>query len=269
MLFAAKARPITRQGLAAALEKLGMAQGQTAALWAVFEVETSGVTQGFGFRPDKRPQILFERHKFREFTNAQFTKSNPDLSGPQGAYGLLAAQYPKLERALNLCAQAGLGEEPALKSASWGIGQVMGFNHEVAGFATAKMMVEAMIQSEDAQLEGVVGFLLANRLDQALRTQNWSEFALKYNGATYAANQYDVKLEQAYARFSSGSTPDIELRTAQSALFLLGYSVGKIDGVMGSRTRAAIKGFQIEQGLAVTGELGGGTFPQLWEKVFA
>jgi len=66
-----------------------------------------------------RPQILFERHMFRKYTNGRFDGAAPDVSGPAGGYGLLSEQYTKLEKALSLCAKAKLGSEPALKSASW------------------------------------------------------------------------------------------------------------------------------------------------------
>ena len=66
---------------------------------------------------------------FRKYTNGRFDGAAPDVSGPAGGYGLLSEQYTKLEKALSLCAKAKLGSEPALKSASWGMGQVvMGFN---------------------------------------------------------------------------------------------------------------------------------------------
>lgn len=259
---------MTRAGLANALQALQLNPGETAALWAVFEVETAGVTQGFGFRADRRPQILFERHKFRSFTEKRFDSVAPDVSGSAGGYGPFAAQYPKLQKALALCEDAGLGPEPALKSASWGIGQAMGFNHEVAGFPTATAMVQAMVESEDAQLAGMVGFLVHNRLDDALRARDWTTFARIYNGSNYAQFQYDVKLEVQYARFASGSTPDIEVRTAQAALMLLDFSPGKIDGVVGKRTRDGIRGFQISSGLPVTGELDSATYSTLFNAAF-
>lgn len=269
MNFIGKAIPMTRAGLAEALHRLGFAPTQAAALWSVFEVETGSTTQGFGFRADRRPQILFERHKFREFTDGRFDQSDPQISGPQGAYGPLAVQYDKLERALGLCAQYRLGVEPALKSASWGIGQVMGFNHVVAGYPSAQKMVGAMVQSEDNQLFAMAGFLGANNLARYLKNQEWAKFARVYNGRSFAQNQYDVKLEQAYARFSSGSMPDLEMRTAQAALLLLGFGPGKIDGVLGNRTRGALKAFQTGNGLPVTGELDANSYAKLFAAAFA
>lgn len=268
MQFAAKAVPLSRQGLAAALDVLHLGAGEAAALWCVFEVETSGVTQGFGFRPDRRPEILFERHKFREFTAGRFNKSHPDLSGSQGGYGTLASQYDKLERALKLSQDAGLGDEPALKSASWGIGQVMGFNHQAAGYASARQMVDAMVQDEDAQVMAVARFMVKGGLDKALRNKDWERFARLYNGATFARNQYDVKLQVQYARFAGGSLPDLEMRAAQAALLLLGHAPGKIDGILGRRTRDALRAFQLSAGLPASGELNSDTYAALWRKAF-
>lgn len=268
MNFKANAKPMTREGLNMALEKLQMGNGQSAALWSVFEVETSGTTQGFGFRSDKRPQILFERHIFRKYTNQQFSKKYPDLSGPQGNYGNLSLQYEKLERALALCQQQGLGSEPALKACSWGIGQVMGFNHALAGYDSATKMVEAMVMSEDQQLWAMVNFLDNSGLAKHLRLQNWAAFARGYNGPSYAANKYDIKLAENYARFSSGSMPNLEVRAMQAALLVLGYAPGKIDGVLGPRTQAMLKNFQIAHQLPATGELDHTSYQKITSAAF-
>src|SRR6185436_18089954 len=134
MNFVSKGQPLTRAGLTKVLEMLGLGANDSAYIWTVVEVETAGVTQGLGFRIDRRPQILFERHVFRKYTNGRFDSEAPDVSGPAGGYGLLSEQYVKLEKSLALCAKAKLGAEPALKSASWGMGQVMGFNCAVGGY---------------------------------------------------------------------------------------------------------------------------------------
>ena len=152
MNFVGKGQPLTRLGLNSVLAMLGLGPNDSAYLWTVVEVETAGLTQGFGFRVDHRPQILFERHIFRKYTDGRFDSEAPDISGPPGGYGSLSEQYTKLEKALALCAKAKLGVEPALKSASWGMGQVLGFNHEVAGFKSAAAMVKAMIKGETNNL---------------------------------------------------------------------------------------------------------------------
>ena len=147
--------------------------------------------------------------------------------------------------------------------------QVMGFNHELAGFPSAAAMVTAMVANEDTQLLAMANFLRGTGLDAALRGRNWEKFARGYNGAGYAANHYDVKLEVQYARFSSGFTPNIEMRTAQAALLVLGHSPGKIDGVIGRRTRDALRNFQIASGLPITTELTPEAYQALYQAAFA
>jgi hypothetical protein len=266
MKFAGNGQPLTRAGLNKALDLLGLGPNDAAYIWTVVEVETAGVTQGFGFRVDRRPQILFERHIFCKRTDGCFDSEAPDVSGPAGGYGTLAEQYTKLEKAIALCAKAKLGIEPALKSASWGMGQVMGFNHEVAGFTSAARMAQAMVRGEDAQLAAIAAFLKANGLATLLQKKDWAGFAKRYNGPTYWKNHYDIKLAEQYQRFASGSLPNLETRTAQVALLFLGYSPGKIDGVIGPRTRAAIKNFRIATGLSPREELDGPTYETLCRK---
>jgi N-acetylmuramidase/Putative peptidoglycan binding domain len=266
MKFIGKGQPLTRAGLSKVLAILGLGPNDAAYIWTIVEVETAGLTQGFGFRVDRRPQILFERHVFRKYTDGRFDDVAPDISGPAGGYGLLSEQYGKLERALALCAKAKSGSEAALKSASWGMGQVMGFNYNVAGYKSPLRMVQAMVRSEDAQLASTAGFLKANGLAEKLLKKDWPGFARMYNGPSYWQNHYDVKLAEQYQRFASGSLPNLEMRTAQVALLYLSYAPGKIDGVIGPRTRAAIKNFRIAAGLPAGEELDGPTYQILCRK---
>lgn len=266
MKFSGKGQPLTRAGLHRALSMLGLGPNDSAYIWTVVEVETAGLTQGFGFRVDHRPQILFERHIFRKYTNGRFDSQAPDISGPAGGYGSLSEQYTKLEKALALCAKAKLGSEPALKSASWGMGQVMGFNFAVGGYKSCVKMVQSMVQSEDGQLGCMAGFLKSNGLAEKLVKKDWVGFAKIYNGPSYWQNHYDIKLAEQYQRFASGSAPDLDMRTAQVALLFLGYAPGKIDGIIGPRTRAAIKSFRLSAGLPAGEELDGPTYQALCKK---
>lgn len=266
MNFYGTGQPLTRKGLANALAILGLSPNDAAYIWTVVEVETAGLTQGFGFRLDRRPQILFERHMFRKYTKGRFDDEAPDISGPAGGYGLLSEQYSRMEKALSLCAKAKLGAEPALKSASWGMGQVMGFNCTVGGYKSCVRMVRAMVRSEDHQLACMAGFLKANGLAEKLVKREWSGFARMYNGANYWQNRYDVKLAEQFERFASGSVPNLETRTAQVALLFLGYGPGRIDGIIGPRTRAAIKSFRVAAGLPASEELDGPAYQVLCKK---
>src|SRR5271165_293264 len=145
--FAGKGQPIDLGGVQAALALL---EADTADIWAVVGVETSGS----GFLPDRRPKILFERHVFSGRTNHQFDEASPDISNPvPGGYGNGgAAQYDRLSRAMALDRHA------ALQSASWGLGQVMGYNAEIVGYGSVEEMVSTMVDSENSQLEAMARF---------------------------------------------------------------------------------------------------------------
>lgn len=228
---------------------------RAAEIWAVLTVET----RGSGFLPDRRPQILFERHVFHRVTRGAHDTTAPDVSQPTpGGYGASGAfQYTRLERALQLDRAA------ALRSTSWGIGQLMGFNAELAGYADVEAMITAMADSEDEQLRGMIGEITGSHLDQALRAHDWASFARGYNGPTYAKNRYDVRLAAAYERFAVGLLPDLTVRAAQVYLIYFGLDPGPVDGILGRKTRSAMAEFQERAGLPVSGEADEATLEQL------
>lgn len=163
---------------------------------AFLDVETSG----HGFDAQGRPIILFEPHVFyRNLAGAARAKAV--------AAGLAYAKwgekpyprdsYPRLKAA---CA---IDETAALRSASWGLGQVLGENFRAAGFATVQAMVEAMMADEALQLAAAVNFIAANRLDGKLRAHDWAGFAKGYNGASYRKNAYDIRLAAAFRKWSA------------------------------------------------------------------
>jgi hypothetical protein len=202
--FAGRGLPMTAPGFAECAETLGV---HAAEVWAVLTVET----RGCGFLPDHRPLILFERHIFHRETGGRHDAVAPDISQPtMGGYGGGGArQFERLARAIALDRRA------ALRSASWGIGQVMGFNAERAGFRSAEDMVTAMRDAEDVQLRAMVGEIVTGNLHRSLRAHDWASFARGYNGASFAVNQYDTRLAAAYQRFALGLLPDLTVRAAQ------------------------------------------------------
>ena len=255
MVFEGRGRPLSDQGVAGVC---GALDCSAPIVWAVVTVETAG----FGFLRDRRPQILFERHIFHQRTAGRFDAEHADISNPtRGGYSFGAAEYPRLERAM------ALDEATALESASWGVGQVMGFNHKPAGFDTAKAMVEAMVLNEDVQLLAMANFIKANDLATALKNQDWAAFARGYNGPAFAENKYDEKLLNAHAKLQ-GALPNLALRTAQAALTYLGLEPGPVDGVAGKRTRTALAKFQARAGLPQTGELDPTTEGKLLAEAF-
>lgn len=166
-------------------------------LHAFLDVETSGS----GYDKLGRPKMLFEPHRFyANLTGRQQAAAVAQgLAYPHwGEKPYPADSYPRLNDAMAINAEA------ALRSASWGIGQIMGENHVAAGYHTAALMVQAFVDGGEAeQLEAAIRFIRYSHLDAELRAHNWPAFARGYNGAGYAKNAYDTKLEAAFKKWAA------------------------------------------------------------------
>jgi hypothetical protein len=254
--FVGRSLALSAGGLAAATGTIAV---QPAELWTVLRVETSG----WGFLPDRRPKILYERHIFHRLTGGRF--DDGDISDPKrGGYGATGAdEYDRLARAMALDRGA------ALQSASWGVGQIMGQNFALAGFGDIEAMVAAMSDSEDAQLTAVASFLSGSKLAAALQAHDWPAFARGYNGPSYKKNNYDTKLQQQFQKYSVGPMPDLSVRAAQLYLTFLGFDPGPVDGALGSLTGKALAAFQTRQGLPATGKLDAGVLDALVKAAIA
>lgn len=154
--------------------------------------------RGSGFDSKGRPKMLFEPHIFyRELSGAKRDRAvKAGLAYPRWKRNYPKDSYPRLARAM------AIDENAALRSASWGIGQIMGFNCKLAGYRNAREMVTAFLDSEAAQLEACIEFIKSNRLDDDLRNHDWRGFARGYNGAGYAKNDYHNKLRRAYEKWA-------------------------------------------------------------------
>jgi hypothetical protein len=264
MEFAGRGLPMSDAGMKAALSLMQLdPKADMPVLWAVLTVES----RGFGFLVDRRPKILFERHIFSRETDGRFDQQAPDLSASTGGgYVGGAAEYDRIGRALALCRKAKLGDGPALNSASWGLGQVMGFNAKAAGFKDAAEMVARMAESEDSQLAGMAGFIVSKKLHLRLAERDWTGFARGYNGAGFAKFQYDLKLKSAFEKFSTTVGRDLRGRTAQAALVYLGFTPGDPDGVIGQNTRREVAAFRRQNGLGAGDALNDATFEALMKQ---
>ena len=191
-------KKLTEAQIAAQAKALGI---DVAALRAVIEVEC----KGSGFNADGTPVILFERHVMRQRLIANkrdidlslISAERPDLcSKSTGAYGLYSAQHGRLNAA------AQYHRDSALESASWGLGQVMGYHWQALGYSSLQAFINAMYKDEASQLDAMCRYIKVNNLVNALKNKDWKAFARGYNGAAYAKNSYDVKLGNAYKKWS-------------------------------------------------------------------
>ena len=182
----------------------------------------------------------------------------------------------------------------ALRSCSWGLGQIMGFNAHLAGYNSVKQMIDVFKDDEDTHLAAMVQFIISTGLDDDLRREDWRGFARGYNGAGYAKHGYHLKLQRAFekwrgipdtpftpadidrADFDPNPDPDpvaadgnptirigdrgVVVELLQAELHRLRYFAGRIDGINGQRTRGAVLAFQADQGLETDGIVG----PRTW-----
>lgn len=170
---------------------------ETAALKAIIAVESAGS----GFDSKDRPKILFEPHIFYRYVPDDRRDEAIAKGLAYKKWGMVPypkgsdAQYARLYDAIDI------DETAALKSASWGMGQIMGFNHRVVGADTVQNFVAANLDSEANQMRFMLKFIQNSGLLDEVRDLNWAGFARGYNGPGYAKNAYDVKLKNAYEQF--------------------------------------------------------------------
>lgn len=228
---------------------------EPAAIRAVWEVEAAGRH----FAADGAVIHRFEPHHMpREHWAA--LGFDPGVQPPWRASRAL----PESRRRAMFDAACALEPEAALRASSWGAPQIMGFNHRDAGFSTARAMVAEMAKGAPQQLAAFVHLVEAWGLGGALRAQDWTAFARRYNGSG-DVDGYVRKIEQAYRRATGHASPAVlrvgdrgeEVERLQAALGV------EVDGAFGPATLAAVKAFQTRAGLHPDGVVGAVTWEAL------
>lgn len=173
---------------------------------ALIKTVTAVESRGRGFLANGEPVILFEGHVF--WKQLQLKGISPLESSGLLPAGVL---YPSWMSKwyvggegeyTRLAAAKKIDEEAALNSASYGLFQLMGFNHKGCGYEDVRSFFEDMRRHERYQLIAAMRFLQATRLDKPLKAHEWVKFAKGYNGPGYAKNSYHIKLEKAYKRYA-------------------------------------------------------------------
>jgi len=208
---------LTSQDFTEAAASLGCSVAQIRAVW---EVESGG-----GWFTDVRadilaldgpggfltgphlPKILFEAHVFSRETQGRFDKSHPHVSSPTWNRALYiggVGEYGRLHAAMELDRLA------ALRSASVGGAQIMGFNHKLAGFDTVEQFWSAMGRSERAHLDAFAAFIRNAGLLSALQRISVYHaacipFAKGFNGSGYWRHDppYNVRIARAFKKWST------------------------------------------------------------------
>ena len=197
------------QFIASEARRLGLS---SAAIAALMIVESGG--QAFG--STDRPIARFENHVFdREWGHAHAAVFRQHFrytswvgsthrfrelpTDPwQACHRNQSVEWQCIELAERLA-----GREPALRSGSFGAGQIMGFNHTRVGFATAAAMVDAFTASLRAQVTAILSFIAASATLLAhAAAGRWLPIASAYNGSGQAP-AYAAKIASYHAAYDT------------------------------------------------------------------
>lgn len=248
----------------------------TAALLAFIEVEAAGR----GFDAQNRPKMLFEPHVFWRELGASTAR---DLAAKLGvAYKSWGAKpYPK-ESYTRLKTAQTVDAAKALRSASWGLGQILGDKHQICGHSTEENFVRANMQGEREQLLCMTALMIAWGIPKMLagkdltKAKSWEPAVEKWNGKSFRVHNYHGRIAAAFVKHDQGLsyvTPagvndtllqigmkGEAVRNLQNDLAAIGYAfTSGIDGRFGPETDANVRAFQQAYGLTVDGKVGHAT----------
>lgn len=179
-------------------EELGV---EVAAIKAVVEIEAG--TKHEGFWANGKPIINFDLSMFRKFA----ARNKINLSRYQRSHAVVFAKpnrarygsYQAAQQA-RLDAARTIDDKTAIEGTFWGMFQLGGFNWKVCGTSSPDEFVRLMSRSERDQLELFAEFIRETGMLPLLKAKNWSAFARRFNGPSYARRGYHTRLARAYAK---------------------------------------------------------------------
>lgn len=182
---------LTEQSFKDAAKTIGCS---VAMVKAVYTVES----KGSGFLKNGEVKILFEPHVFwKQLRIKGKTPKQTDICYPvwgSKPYGPENQQHTRLQRAVEI------DRDAALKSASWGLFQIMGYNYALCGCKSIQDFINQNMKGEEEQLKLFVNYILNTHLDDEMINEDCKGFARSYNGPLYYKNKYDVKLYAALTK---------------------------------------------------------------------
>ena len=169
---------------------------EVAAIKAVVEIEAGSAMKGF-WGPGI-PVINFDRTmylKYRSKVSSQEGAKGEKV--PEGLTGYALKEYTQLIEARKTNAMG------ANMGTFWGMFQIGGFNYKICGCESVDEFVRRISYSELEQLQLFALFITNTGMVESLRKKDWSGFARKYNGKSYAKRGYHTKLAKAYAKYKN------------------------------------------------------------------
>ncbi|MCW1412223.1 N-acetylmuramidase domain-containing protein [Rhizobium sp. 1AS11] len=266
-----------RKRTAGGIEAIGKRlRCESATVTAIVDVES----KGSGVDASGHVKVLFEKHRlYKQLPagkRAAAVKAGLArkvwIAPKDGGYKEQpnnAAALALLVDAINWCRANGVDESAALKSASYGLGQVMGENYGLCGWPSVQAFVLDMCESEDKHVDAMMGFLVGSGLADEMREKDFDAIARVYNGSGQV-KVYGAKMRAAYQKHA-GEAPEIKsavraaglrvgssgyrVEALQKRLNEIGFAV-RVDKDFGPTTRNAVMAFQASHGMTVDGVVG-------------
>ncbi|MGA0565671.1 N-acetylmuramidase domain-containing protein [Ancylobacter sp. VNQ12] len=206
---AQKAMSITYNRIGGLLNVLAdLAKIPVEAALAVWQVESGGEAHHPG-----QPIIRFENHKYfkywGQYSPATFDahfqyggragvpgsswKNHRWRPTAQGSWQTFHGDQQREYDVFHFAKKLG-DDEAACLSISIGGAQILGSNHTIVGYSSAKAMFDAMAAAERWEVCGFFDFCRSNNILDELRREEWEDFAEVYNGSGQAV-AYGQKIE--------------------------------------------------------------------------
>ncbi|MDE7413118.1 MAG: N-acetylmuramidase family protein [Muribaculaceae bacterium] len=166
---------------------------EVAAIKAVVVIEAGPKMEGF-WAPGV-PVMNFDQSMYNKYKSKATSKGNPSEKVPTGLSGYALKEWTQLVAARKVTVDG------ANMGAFWGMFQIGGFNYKLCGCQSVAEFVKLMSYSELEQLELFATFIINSGMVNDLKNKNWSNFARRYNGASYAKRGYHTKMADAYKKF--------------------------------------------------------------------
>lgn len=169
-------------------------------LLAFIEVESGG--RGFGDTGKLIAQ--FEPAIFSKATNIPRSKDN-NWAWDENLVDVQSKEWLAFNEAFKI------NPEEAMKSTSWGLPQIMGFNHKQAGYESVGDMLDDFKKGELQQVCALIRFIEgSSKLYKAIMAADYETCAYVYNGTGHAqlakrlgVKPYPDKLKEAEAKYKN------------------------------------------------------------------
>lgn len=183
---------LTDADFAIVAKELGV---EVAAIKAVVKIEAGAKLQGF-WAPGV-PVINYAQSLFNKYNGKVKGRKIKDGKVPTGLSGYALKEWTSLTNARKINADA------ADMGTYWGMFQIGGFNYKLCGCNSVEEMVKKVCESELSQLEMFAVFIRNTGMLESLKKKDWTTFARKYNGSSYAKRGYHTRMAKEYANFKS------------------------------------------------------------------